>query len=107
MFFYRDPEEIEREALEKAALASAEAGAAVEIGGQDAQNLASDWEVANTGAGGAAAAAAANLASGSAGDAGLDWAAENGATGSSDWAADGNQAGAAQQAPAATTTGWE
>jgi ribosomal protein uS2 len=54
MFFYRDPEEIEREALEKAALASAEAGAAVEIGGQDAQNLASDWEVANTGAGGAA-----------------------------------------------------
>lgn len=105
MFFYRDPEEIERETLEKAALASAEAGASVEIGGQDAQNVGSDWEIANAGAGGAAAAAAANLASGSAGDAGLDWAADNtGNNASSDWAAEPAQA-SQQQAPA--TTGWE
>ena len=105
MFFYRDPEEIERETLEKAALASAEAGASVEIGGQDAQNVGSDWEIANAGAGGAAAGAAANLASGSAGDAGLDWAADTNNNATSDWAAEPAQGQQQQQAPA--TSGWD
>jgi len=105
MFFYRDPEEIEREALEKAALASAEQGASVEIGGPDAQQVGSDWEIANAGAGGASAAAAANLAAGSAGQAGQDWAADQGV---SDWAADAPVAGgnaANTEAPAAS--GWD
>jgi len=102
MYFYRDPEEIERETAEKAALATAEAGGTVEIGGADAQNVTSDWEVANAGAGGAAAAAAAHLAGGAGGDAGLDWAAD---TGASDWAADAAPQQGQQAAPAAS--GWE
>jgi small subunit ribosomal protein SAe len=101
MFFYRDPEEIEREALEAKALATAEAGGSAEIGGAEAQAVGSDWEIANSGSGGAAAGAAAALAGGSAGDAGLDWAAD---TGASNWAAD-DQAASAPAAPAAS--GWE
>lgn len=94
-------QEIEREALEAKALATAEQGGTAEIGGADAQQVGSDWEIANTGSGGAAAAAAAHLGSGAAGDAGLDWAAD---TGASNWAAD-DQAAAQPAAPA--TTGWE
>lgn len=100
MFFYRDPEEVEREALEAKALASAEQGGTAEIGGEAAAAVASDWEVANSGAGGAAAAAAANIAGGAGGDGNLDWAAEPGA---SDWAADAS----AQPAAAPAASGWE
>ncbi|GAA5929304.1 uncharacterized protein JCM15063_004115 [Sporobolomyces koalae] len=78
MFFYRDPEEVEREQQEAAAakaLPAAEEPAAVEG--------VSDWEIT----GGANAAIAAAATSAPAADAGLDWSSSNNVT---DWAAEEN-----------------
>ncbi|KAH8799532.1 40S ribosomal protein S2 [Flagelloscypha sp. PMI_526] len=91
MFFYRDPEEVEKQQQEEA---SAKAALAAP---QDAGP--SDWDVS-------AAPAAGGINPAVIADGGLDWAAEGAPAGSSDWAAD---AGAASWGADATTNqgGWE
>jgi len=82
LFFYRDPEEIEREAAEKAAeAAAAEGGDAAAAATEAAANLAGEWDAGNT----ADAVFAAQPT-----DQALDWSAEP-ATGA-DWNADPAQA---------------
>jgi len=80
MFFYRDPEEVEREQQEAAA-AKALPAASEEPAAQEGV---SDWEI--TGGANAAIAAAATTQAPAA-DAGLDWSAPAGVT---DWAAEEN-----------------
>jgi small subunit ribosomal protein SAe len=89
MFFYRDPEEVEKEAQEAAAAKALEAA-----GADDAAAPAPDSWDAGVGAGTAAAAAG-----------GLDWAAETGAGGGGEWAAE-PAAGATGEWGATPTDGW-
>jgi len=89
MFFYRDPEEVEKEAQEAAAAKALEAA-----GPDDAAAPAADSWDAGTGAGTAAAAAG-----------GLDWAADTGAAGGGEWAAE-PAAGATGEWGATPADGW-
>jgi len=87
MFFYRDPEEVEKE-QEDARLAKEAASAPPDVG-------AADWDAA----GGAPTTLAA------AQDGALDWSAEPSAPGATDWAAE--PAGASWGAEAQQSTGWD
>lgn len=110
MFFYRDPEEVEKEQQEaiaaKAAAASTIAG---QEGGAEVGAVESlDYDVAGSApTGGINPALAANIPT--AGDANIDWAADGQA--GQDWSADGgaNWDAGAQAAPAAQqqSTSWE
>ncbi|EIN11225.1 40S ribosomal protein S2 [Punctularia strigosozonata HHB-11173 SS5] len=90
MFFYRDPEEIEKQQNEEAE-AKALAAAA------EAEPAAAEWDVAT-----APQAGVAGLAQ----EGALDWAAEPTVPGATDWAAE-PAAGSWGDAPAPQTTGWD
>jgi len=97
LFFYRDPEEVEREAADKAAaLAAAEGGDADAAGAEAANSAAQEWDAGN---------AADAVLNAQPTDQALDWSAE--ASGGQDWSAD---AAAAAADPAAAQTesggGW-
>ncbi|QRV93855.1 ribosomal protein S2 [Ceratobasidium sp. AG-Ba] len=85
MFFYRDPEEVEKEQQEAAA---AKAAAANPVGDENPTQYTSDWDAAGAGVNAGVAAVTA--------DSGLEWSADAGA-GTTDWAAE----------PAGTTWGAE
>lgn len=77
MFFYRDPEEVDRQQQDEAAAKAAlVAGATAEEGGG-----AAEWDVS-------AAPAAGGINPAVLGEGGLDWSAEPAVGGASDWAAD-------------------
>jgi len=97
LFFYRDPEEVEREAADKAAaLAAAEGGDADAAGAEAANSAAQEWDAGN---------AADAVLNAQPTDQALDWSAE--ASGGQDWSAD---AAAAAADPTAAQTesggGW-
>jgi len=85
MFFYRDPEEVEKEQQEAAA---AKAAAANPVGDENPTQFAGDWDAAGAGVNAGVAAVTA--------ESGLEWSADAGAT-TTDWAAE----------PAGTTWGAE
>jgi len=85
MFFYRDPEEVEKEQQEAAA---AKAAAANPVSDENPTQVTGDWDAAPSGVNAGVAAVT--------GDSGLEWSADPGA-GTTDWAAE----------PAGTTWGAE
>lgn len=92
MFFYRDPEEVEKQQQEEAQAKAAAAGEA------DAAQV-TEWDVASAPAvGGINPALAAQ-------DGAIDWAAE--ATGGNDWSAEPAGAAAGWDAAAQQPTGWD
>ncbi|TCD61509.1 structural constituent of ribosome [Steccherinum ochraceum] len=93
MFFYRDPEEVEKQQQEEAQAkaAAAATGEAAEV---------TDWEVA-------AAPAPGGINPSLAQEGGLDWSAEPTAGGATDWAAEPAAAGWGADAGPAATSGWE
>jgi small subunit ribosomal protein SAe len=86
MFFYRDPEEVEKEQQE--AIAAKAAGAAGLVGDENPTQPMADWDIAPAGVNAGVAAVTA--------ESGLEWSAEAG-PGTTDWAAE----------PAGTTWGAE
>ncbi|KAF8586720.1 40S ribosomal protein S0 [Ramaria rubella] len=100
MFFYRDPEEVEKEQQEAAAAKAAAAG-----GDEVAQAGVSEWDV---GTGPQAGAINPALVAGEGGA--LDWGAEpSGPAGVTDWAAEpaGAAGGGWAAEPQQTSTGWD
>ncbi|CAK5275492.1 unnamed protein product [Mycena citricolor] len=92
MFFYRDPEEVEKQQKEEA-----EAKAAANAGTEE--QAPAEWDV-NAGAGG--------INPGLVSDGGaLDWAADSAAPGTTDWAAEPAAGGWAAEPAATSGGGWE
>ncbi|RDX55225.1 40S ribosomal protein S2 [Lentinus brumalis] len=95
MFFYRDPEEIEKQQADEAA---AKAAAAV---GETAEAPITDWDVTS-------APQAGGINPGLvAGEGGLDWSAEPTGTGPTDWSAEPAPAAGGWAAEPAGTGGWD
>jgi small subunit ribosomal protein SAe len=92
MFFYRDPEEVEKQQQDEAA-----AKAALVAGGE-AEAQPTEWEVGGG-----------NINPGlvQEGGAALDWAADGATGGATDWAAEPTAASGWDAAPAAGTGGWD
>lgn len=100
MFFYRDPDEVEKQQQEEAqAKAAAAAGEAEEAAAQPGM---SQWEVTSGPQAGAINPA---LAAGEGGA--LDWSAEPAAGGPTDWAAEPTGAATQWAADAGNTTTWD
>lgn len=96
MFFYRDPEEVEKQQQEEA-----QAKLALAQGDVEAQPGVSEWEVPSAPqAGGINPALVA-------GEGGLDWSADPAQSGPTDWAAEPAVGGWAAEAPTTTGTGWD
>lgn len=96
MFFYRDPEEVEKQQQEEA-----QAKLALTQGDAEAQPGVSEWDVSS-------APQAGGINPALAGEGGaLDWSAEPTQSGPTDWAAEPTAGGWGAEAPAATGSGWD
>jgi len=97
MFFYRDPEEVEKQQAEEAA-----AKLAAQQGTEGETNAVSEWEVA-----GAPQAGGINPALVAQDGGALDWSAEPAASGPTDWSAEPAPGGWAAETTTGAGTGWD